>query len=133
MKKGDIIRARTHADFLNDVLDVDYYRWGKCTYKIKSEEDTFMWFIPFDGVKNDYGWTNYIAGDCVVEEYDNPNELFFGEHERTNINVTRLIFNVKKGDWGRREYEFLGVYKFDFKSGTQSRRIWKRVSDEYKF
>ncbi len=132
MKKGEFVKARTNAEFLNRLIGTNYKAWMKCGYRINGDPDNILWFISFDGIKNKAGFCNYYDGEIIVEEYwvedlvhDNA-DFFEASYQ------TRVAFDKQKSSFGY-VYKFLGVFVFDKAKSKHGKHIWKRVSDEYKF
>lgn len=82
MKKGETIKARTHAELLNKLFGTNYKQWYKCTYNLKDagikESDNlqsptmFVWMVCLDNSKN-AGHCNKLKDNAtIIEQFDKP-------------------------------------------------------------
>ena len=46
MKSGDVIYARTHAEFLNEAFGTNYKAYMKCVWKY--DEEWIVWMVRFN-------------------------------------------------------------------------------------
>ena len=71
MKSGEVIRVRTNAELLNELLGKNYRAWMKSVYDFGNNR---IWMIHIDNMpRND--WRNYKKGDVIVEENMRPVDL----------------------------------------------------------
>lgn len=131
MKSGNTIYAKSHCEFLNELLDRDYERYMKCTCNLGN--GYMIWFVRFDGKQSKQGWTNSILnnGNTIAELYTGEPCDRLAQHYNLSQDTLRLVFDVKDG-YDNRAYEFCGVFEFD-RNSDNTNRIWKKISDTYNF
>ena len=122
MKSGEVIRVRTNAELLNELLGKNYGAWMKSVYDL---DDKRIWMIHIDNkIRND--WRNYKSGDVIVEENMDP---FDTTGLRTDVrhNVERIVFSKHNGC-----FVFEGIYKYDKEKSKDSEiRYWVKVADQF--
>ncbi len=127
MKTGDIIFAKTHAEFLNKIFGTSYKAWMRCVWNYS--DDLIVWMVRFNSVKN--GWRNsFISDDRIMEEnLDNVTE--WNGMPIENMHRRRLVVEIV--DVGRvRKYVFRGVFVYDQdNSDPRNVRYHDKVSDEF--
>lgn len=131
MKTGDIICARTHADFLNKVCGTNYQSGGymRCTYHLGN--DVYIWLIRLNEKQSKEGWTNYDYGNLIVEDYTGNPKTRLEPHKTSVYTHTRAIFKIVERN-NERYYVFKGLFKFDLEKGNNDRRVWSKISDSVK-
>lgn len=129
---GDGFLAKTHAEFLNELLSKSYELYMKCTYSF--DKVNTLWMIRLDNSRTKTGWINYEndKGDIIEEYVGDPDERLKG-HKLPPFHQKRYIFDVRDNfcDMQERIYDFKGVFIFDTESGTNDYRVWKKVSDSF--
>ena len=132
MNTGEVINARTHAEFLNELLHRGYAQYMQCTLDLHN--GYVLWFIKFNTGESKQGWTNSIvsAGNTIKEDYNGDPFSKLESHRTFNSNVKRLVFNVIENSTLGRQYKFCGVFECD-KSSDNDHRIWNKIADSYKF
>lgn len=122
MKSGEIIRVRTNAELLNELLGENYKAWMKSVYDFHEKR---IWMIHLDN-KPRNGWRNYKKDDVIVEENLRPDDLT-GLRTDVRHNVERIVFS-KHDEY----FIFEGKYIYDKeKSKDNFKRFWVKVSDTY--
>ena len=122
MKSGEVIRVRTNAKLLNELLGQNYKAWMKSVYDFG---DKRIWMIHIDN-KPRNGWRNYKKGDVIVEEnmrsYDKT-----GLRTDVRHNTVRIVFSKHKS-----YFIFEGKYRYDKEKSRDSEiRYWEKVSDQF--
>ena len=138
MKTGESIFAKTHAEFLNQLLKKDYKAWMKSGYNLP--DGKIIWMIELGPFITAAGWVNELVGRQIREEhvrskfeYDThntyKNSLITGEKF---CDADRVIFDIKNKS-GQRKYIFRGVFRLNKEKSTVSMNVWDLVKDEYFF
>lgn len=129
MKKGEIIYARTNAEFLNALINKNYKQWYKCTYELNN--DTFIWMICLNN-SNNVGHRNKFENDCtIIEQFDTS----LPKNKRFNHGLERpfrLVFEKIKTANGC-AYKFHGLFKLVTPVIDEYKRTLKSVNDDYNF
>ena len=122
MKSGEVIRVRTNAELLNELLGKNYKAWMKSVYDFGNNR---IWMIHIDN-KNRNDWRNYKKDNIIVEE--NLRKYDFNRLRiDVGYNMERIVFSKHDG-----YYVFEGVYKYDKENSTDNKiRYWVKVSDEF--
>ena len=122
MKSGEVIRVRTNAELLNELLGQNYKAWMKSVYDFDGKR---IWMIHIDNKpRND--WRNYKKGDVIVEENLRPFDST-GLRSDVRHNVERIVFSKHDG-----YFIFEGKYRYDKEKSKDSEiRYWVRVSDQF--
>ena len=115
------IRARTHADLLNKLLDKSMKAYYRCLYRL--EDNCCIWMINLSQVPSRFGWVNIQDGDNIVERYVGSLEDKLAAHNEYVGEQKRFIFDVKTDAIGR-YYEFKGLYRCN-EHYTADLRIWE--------
>lgn len=122
MKSGEVIRARTNAELLNELLGQNYKAWMKSVYDFAGKR---IWMIHIDN-KNRNGWRNYKKGDVIVEENLRPFDLT-GLRSDVRPNLKRIVFSKYDG-----YFIFEGIYRYDKeKSKASEIRYWIMETDKF--
>lgn len=129
LKAGEIIRARTHADLLNELFGTNYKAWMKCTYPYSY--DSFVWMVRFNEVNKSTGWENVeISPNYVIEKNHNGILTFEGGSVTEILADKRIVFQIV-GDGVFRKYIFKGIYKYDNSKGNPIlERYLKKIDDK---
>lgn len=132
MQSGNVIYAKTHADFLNQLLKLNLKSYMRCTYDLKYGHT--IWLIRLNGRESKEGWTNTLTnhGNAIKEFYTGDPKLRFDSHKILEPKVKRLVFNVFDSASGKRRYVFCGVFEFDM-SSDNTNRVWNKIGDRYEF
>ena len=115
IEKGQIITARTYAEFLNKTFGTNYIGYGRSTYNYSN--DIVVWMIRIDG-KERKGFKNYMDGSNIVEES-------FTEPTRSKKPI-RMVFRVIDIDKNTKNFVYLGKFKLS-KDSTKTKRIFAPV------
>lgn len=51
--KGETINAKTHAEFLNNILNKDFKGYMRCTYRLPN--NLIIWFIRLNNKETKWG------------------------------------------------------------------------------
>lgn len=129
MKAGDIIKARTHAELLNEVFGTNYKQWYKSVWEYDS--NYIVWMVRFDG-KNRSGWVNeFISPDEIREENLYNATKWNGKTVLYNTGQKRLTFEIDESGLTRK-YIFKGVFAPDEEKSNPYRvRYYYKVSDTF--
>lgn len=128
LKEGDVFYLQKHSDLINTLLNTSYKAWMKCTYPLVDGKE--MHFIKMHQVSS-YGWTNYLKNNTFVEEYVGKkaemakNHMYMYENER-------VLFEVVENGFGARKYIFRGVFRRVMSQTDMYKRVWEKVSNQYK-
>ena len=138
MKTNDIIIAKTHADFLNQLLNKNYKAFMQCGLALP--DGKWLWMIELSHKPSKSGWKNMLIGDCLVEEfvgddfdYDSHNTYLGWKKEKAlplPYYPYRVIFEVIKFN-GYRQYVFRGVFMINEEKCTVKKNVWTKISDKY--
>ena len=134
MKTNEFVVARTHKDFLNELLGLNLGGYMKSSKKL--DDGKLLWMIRLDGKVSNAGWRNYLSTpDEIIEEHIGREFVFEGHHTYMNGGEefeSRVVFDlVEFGSY--RKYIFRGVFRLDKEKCTYSKNVWHKISDEYKF
>lgn len=126
MTNGEVIYAKTHADFLNQAFGTNYKGWMKCVWQYDSE--WIVWMVRFNN--EDRGWKNTFLSDfCIKEENINNIKIWDGKPIE-DIHKKRIVVEIVDLDYTRK-YIFRGKYVYDEeKSNPRTIRYHNKVSDE---
>ena len=123
LRAGEVIRARTHAELLNEVFGTDYKAWMQCTWKYSY--DTIAWMVRFNEVNPNAGWENVeVSPDHIVEiNHFNVDPVV------SVLSKKRIVFQIV-GDGVFRKYIFKGIFKYEEQdSNPRLRRHLVRIDD----
>ncbi len=121
IKKGNnkIIRADTHAEFLNKVFDTNYQKWYKCGWQYN--RDTIVWMVRFYGIT--FSWKNrFIDADTICEEYVGK-----GKIPPVGFNAKKRIAVSIEDRGVARRYEIKGLFELVQEESGEKFHIYKRV------
>ena len=129
LKAGEIIRARTHAELLNELFGTNYKAWMKCTYRYSY--DSFVWMVRFNEVNKSTGWENVEISPNYIIEKNHNSLLTYDRGSVTEILTDdRIVFQIV-GDGVFRKYIFKGIYKYDDSKGNPNlERYLKKIDDK---
>jgi hypothetical protein len=134
MRTNEFVVARTHKDFLNDVLNLTlsgYQKSGKTL-----DDGKLLWMIRLNGEISKAGWINYMeSSDRLIEEHVERD--FSYQNHRTYVGSgvefeDRVVFDVVEHGYSRK-YVFRGVFRLDKSNCTFNRNVWYKISDKYIF
>ena len=85
MRVGETIEARTHADFLNILLNKKYRGYMKCTFVFDSIN--LIWMIRLDNQPTNTGWCNSLDSDGkrIIENYIGLPADRIEQHKKVSI------------------------------------------------
>lgn len=137
MKSGEYIYARTHAEFLNELLRTHYRAWMKSS--ICLPDGKRIWMIELGHFVTHAGWINQLQGTDKISErvvtlaYETHNT-----YKRALIkgapfdDSDRIVFDIKKSG-SYRKYVFCGVFRLNKEQSTVDENVWDLITDEYEF
>ena len=133
MRVGESIEARTHADFLNLLLNKEYRGYMKCTFDF--DAINLIWMIRLDNQPTNTGWCNSLdlGGERIIENYIGLPEDRIEQHKRSVHHQVRYVFDIVENSWGKRKYVFRGAFKFSREEGNNDYRVWRKVLDVANF
>ncbi|MBO5945186.1 MAG: helix-turn-helix domain-containing protein, partial [Clostridia bacterium] len=133
MKVGEFIEARTHAQFLNQLLDKNYSGYMKCGYGFNATD--LIWMIRLDGQFTSTGWCNTLEdnGNKIIENFVGSPEQRLEPHKKSVVYQKRYVFDIIDRGYGRRKYVFRGAFIFNREEGNNDYRVWKKVEDAVDF
>ena len=68
MKTNEFVVARTHKDFLNELLGLNLGGYMKSSKQL--DDGKLLWMIRLDGKVSNAGWRNYLSTpDEIIEEH----------------------------------------------------------------
>ena len=125
MKKGEVIYARTHAEFLNKVFGTNYKAWMKCTWKY--DYDTIVWMVRFN--EKDGGWRNTFVSKTRIQEENLEKGRTNWDRALSDLGKKRIVIEID--DEGMfRKYIFRGIYAYDEKnSDPYTSRYYDQISE----
>ena len=125
MKSGDVIYARTHAEFLNEAFGTNYKAWMKCVWKY--DEEWIVWMVRFNTEKG--RWRNtFLSSSRIMEE--NLDKVGIWDNKPIeDIDKKRIVFEIE--DLGHtRKYICRGRFIYDEKnSDPYTVRYHEKYSD----
>ena len=117
------IRAKSHADFLNQAFGTNYIAFMKTRFPYG--DDTWVWMARMDG-KIKSGWRNVkISENEIWEEYVGDGEPTYIKTKERAYRIAVEIVDVPYG----RNYSILGKYKFDFENSTPKKHILRKIEE----
>lgn len=133
MQAGEFVEAKTHAQFLNTLLNKKYSGYMKCVYNF--DTINLLWMIRLDSQVTSTGWCNTLEdnGNKIIEDYVAPTSHRSEHHKKPVFHQIRYVFDIVDGAWGKRKYIFRGVFKFSREEGNNDYRVWNKISDTANF
>ena len=127
MKTGDIVYAKTHADFLNATFGTDYKQWMKCVWNYN--ENTIVWMVRFN--RETGGWRNSFVSSSRIKEENLEHALEWnGKSVADRLDTKRIVIEIDDSGY-RRKYIFRGIYTYDKEaSNPYTVRYYNKISDE---
>lgn len=140
MKSGEFIYAKTHADFLNQLLGRHYKAFMQSG--IKLQDGKWLWMIRLGNFIAPSGFKNYFeTPERIIEEYVGPKDHPF-ERQGTYVDVIlnnkpkysteRVVFDIVELS-STRKYIFRGVFCLNKEECTLEKNIWDCIDEEYQF
>lgn len=139
MKLGEVIYAKTHADFLNQLLGTKHKAWMKSSVMLPDGKR--LWMIELGNHVTPAGWINQLVGRDKISErhlgggyaFDSHNTYYGAREDGVSWGPeTRVIFDIIKGSLGRK-YIFRGVFRIDRDKSSVTENVWKLIAEEYIF
>ena len=138
MKVGDSISAKTHAQFLNQLLGTNYKAWMKSSIVLSSGER--VWMIELGDFISPSGWINKLtSANRLSEKHTDMNFQYEHDTYKNALKTgaywdssDRIVFDIVKGRFGRK-YIFRGVFRINRTESTLSENVWDRIADKYNF
>ena len=133
MTIGESIEARTHAEFLNILLDKNYKGYMKCGYNF--DQLNLIWMIRLDNQLTNTGWINRLEpdGERIIEDFAGFPSERLETHKHSVYHQRRYVFDIVEQTWGRRKYVFRGVFEFCQEEGNNNHHVWNKVADTANF
>lgn len=128
MKAGQIVYARTHAEFLNLTFGTNYKQWMKSVWNY--DDNTIVWMVRFNCAKD--GWRNSFVSSTVIKEENLEHALEWnGRSIADRLDAKRIVIEINEEEM-RRKYIFRGVYTYDEeKSNPYADRYYNKMSNEF--
>lgn len=128
MKTGQIIYAKTHAEFLNSTFGTNYKQWMKSVWNY--DENTIVWMVRFN--REIDGWRNtFVSSNRIKEENLEHTLEWNGKPVGDPLNSKRIVIEIDE-EGPRRKYIFRGVYTCDKEnSNPYTVRYHNKISDEF--
>lgn len=125
MKKGTVIYASTHAEFLNEAFGTNYKAWMKCVWKY--DDEWVVWMVRFN--KEDGGWTNTFVSDLRIKEENLKHINLWDGKPIEYVDKKKIVIQIE--DLGyTRKYTCMGRYIYDEKnSDPETIRYYNKYSD----
>lgn len=134
MRTNEFVVARTHKDFLNDVLDLTLGGYQKSSKLL--DDGKLLWMIRLDGEVSKAGWRNYMeSSDRLIEEHTEHDYAYQNHHTYVGSGENfedRVVFDVVEYGTSRK-YIFRGVFRLEKEKCTVNRNVWYKISDKYVF
>ena len=137
MKIGEYIYAKTHAEFLNELLGTDYKAWMKSSIMLSDEKR--LWMIDLGSFVTPSGWQNVLIGNNKISEkhiakdfaFENHNTYWGAKEARKEWGPdTRVVFDIVKTSCSRK-YIFRGVFRLNKEESSVRENVWDLIRDEY--
>ena len=128
MKSGQIVYARTHAEFLNSTFGTNYKQWMKSVWNY--DDNTIVWMVRFNRAKD--GWRNSFVSSNVIREENLEHALEWnGRSVAERLDIKRIVIEINEEEMCRK-YIFRGVYTYDEeKSNPYAARYYNKISNEF--
>ena len=129
--RSDCISARTHADFLNQLLGLNLKGWQRSS---REYDEQLIWMVRFDDGEIRDGWQNFlIREDECCQVNAEHTATWDGKDICKSLDADRIVFRIKDGR-NDRTYTFLGVFRYEAsKSNPRDRVYFKKIADEFEF
>ena len=128
MKTGEVIYARTNADFLNEAFGTNYKAWMKSSWGY--DEEWTVWMVRFNNEIN--GWKNMFVTESRIRQINlNEVNIFNGISITQATTKKRIVFEIV-GDGNSRKYIFRGKFVYDeTNSNPLTSQYFDKVADEF--
>ena len=125
MKAGDVVEARTHAEFLNQAFGTNYKAWMKCVWKY--DENWIVWMVRFN--TGNGGWRNTFLSNSRIMEENLDKVGIWDKKPIEDIHKKRFVFEIV--DLGyTRQYIYRGRFIYDEKNSDPYKvRYYDKYSD----
>lgn len=124
--KKYLVRARTHAAFINAVFQQNLKRWFKCTWNYN--DSILVWMVRFHNEKD--GWQNrFLDSQTILQHYNGYDERGF-YHPDKYSRTLRLVVSVDDGDYTDRLYRIEGLFRLARERCTPQDVYFERVDDK---
>ena len=125
MKSGDVIDARTHAEFLNEAFGTNYKAYMKCVWKY--DEEWIVWMVRFNTENG--GWRNTFLSNSRIMEENLDKVGTWDNKPIEDIDKKRIVFEIE--DLGHiRKYICRGRFIYDEKNSDPYKvRYYDKYSD----
>lgn len=137
IKIGTTIEAKTHAEFLNELLGTNYKNFMQSGKTI--QDGRRLWMIELGPFVSPAGWKNQlILNDLIIETHVGI-KFEFSKHDTykhallTGIKFDdsdRVIFDIVKKET-HREYIFRGVFRLNKTKSSLKENVWDLIMSEY--
>ena len=125
---GKVIRADTHAEFINKMFGKSYINIFKSTWQYTDR--CIVWMVRFYGKTE--AWINRFTDKThtrIVEYYES------NESEKEKIDFPPLSHRIRiavaiEERGVPRRYTVEGVFEFDEKASTRTKRYYNKISDD---
>ena len=135
-KIGDTIYARTHADFLNQLLSTNYKSYMKSSLHLS--DGKLLWMIELGSFVSPSGWINRLESNLIRESHVGPRFEYGHNTYKRALEMRqyfdssdRVIFDIVKTGQGRK-YIFRGVFRLNREQCTYNENVWELALSEYK-
>ena len=139
MQIGEFIVARTHAEFLNQLLSRNYKGFGKSGLSLPDKK--WLWMIRLGDFISKSNWRNCLEDEALLTE-EHFGSFFDYQHttaklaQKNGVYVPafedRIVFDII--EYGKeRKYIFRGVFTLDNARCTLNKNVWIKYSDSYSF
>lgn len=139
MKIGEFIYAKTHAEFLNELLGTHYKAWMKSSLMLP--DGRRLWMIELGDFVSPSGWINRLDGTHRLQEKHVENGFTYEAHNtykgsilkgNAGASQDRIVFDICKIG-GTRKYIFRGVFRINKAESSLNENVWDLIWDEYTF
>lgn len=137
IKTGESIEAKTHAEFLSELLKKEYKGYMKAGKKLS--DGKLLWMIELGPFETSSGWINQLVSENLITETHVGITFDFGHNTYKNALMTgqkfddsdRVIFDIIKKET-HREYIFRGVFRLNKIKSSLKENVWDLIIREYK-
>lgn len=140
MKTNEFIIARTHAEFLNQLLKKNYKAFMKSGLSLP--DGKWLWMIELSHKPSSSGWINMLIDDTLTEEFVGSEKSFITHDTWLGCKLNgklpnkcypyRVVFDIIQFD-KYRKYVFKGLFLINEEKSTLKMNVWDRISNEYNF